>query len=65
MEKYNNYKYIEPGQIFRALSSNDNVISSYMKDTMAQGKMLSDSLAFDLFSMCSHLLEDGEYMLTD
>jgi len=65
LEKYNNYKYIEPGQIFRALSSNDNVISSYMKDTMAQGKMLSDSLAFDLFSMCSHLLEDGECMLTD
>ena len=65
LEKYNNYKYIEPGQIFRALSSNDNVISSYMKDTMAQGKMLSDSLAFDLFSMCFHLLEDGEYMLTD
>jgi hypothetical protein len=27
--------------------------------------MLSDTLAFDLFTMCTHLLEKDEYMLTD
>ena len=27
--------------------------------------MLADTLAFDLFSMCFHLLEHDEYMLTD
>ena len=65
LEEYPNFKYIEPGQIFRALSSNNNVISWYMKDTMAQWKMLPDTLAFDLFTMCFHLLEENELMLTD
>ena len=36
-----------------------------MKDTMAQWKMLADTLAFDLFNMCFHLIDDWEYMLTD
>ena len=65
LNEFTAYKYIEPGQIFRALSSNDNAISSYMKDTMAQWKMLADTLAFDLFNMCFHLIDDWEYMLTD
>jgi len=65
LQEYPNFKYIEPGQIFRALSSNENAISLYMKDTMAQWKMLADTLAFDLFNMCFNLLEQGELMLTD
>ena len=65
LEEYPNFKYIEPGQIFRALSSNANAISGFMKDTMAQWKMLPDTLAFDLFTMCFHLLESNELMLTD
>ena len=62
LEEYPNFKYIEPGQIFRALSSNANAISGFMKDTMAQWKMLPDTLAFDLFTMCFHLLESNEYI---
>ncbi|MDD2536983.1 MAG: nucleoside monophosphate kinase [Candidatus Absconditabacteria bacterium] len=65
LEKYSEYKYLEPGQIFRALSSNDNIISQHIKDRMAQGKMLDDNLAFDLFNMYGHLLGDDDHMLTD
>lgn len=57
MEDYPNYKYLEPGQIFRALTSNKNIISKHISERMSQWKMLDDSLALDLFSMYSHLLK--------
>lgn len=56
---------MEPGQIFRALTSNDNIISRHIAERMAQGKMLDDNLAFDMFNMYTHLLDKEDYMLTD
>ena len=60
-----NCKHLELWQIFRALSSNKNLISEYIADRMFQWKMLDDSLAFDLFDMCGHLLSQTDYMLID
>lgn len=65
MEDYPNYKYLEPGQIFRALTSNKNIISKHISERMSQWKMLDDSLALDLFSMYSHLLKKEDCMLND
>lgn len=65
LEENSSYKYLEPWQVFRALSSNENIISSYIKERMSQGKMLDDCLAFDLFDMYFHLLEDNQFILAD
>ena len=65
LKAFEHYKYLEPGNIFRALNSNTNLISEYVKDTIKKGKMVSDSLVFDLFRLCSHLLEPQEAFLID
>lgn len=65
MKDYPSYKYLEPWQIFRALTSNKNIISEHISDRMSQWKMLDDNLAFDLFSMYGHLLDKSDCMLTD
>lgn len=65
LKDFSDYKYLEPGQIFRALSSNKNIISDHIQERMSQWKMLDDSLAFDLFNMYGHLLSKTDYMLTD
>jgi adenylate kinase family enzyme len=36
LQNYPEYKYLEPGQIFRALSSNKNIISQHITERMAQ-----------------------------
>lgn len=65
LEKYPYYKYLEPGNVFRAITSNNNIISEYIKDRMKQGKMLDDNLTFDLFNMYYHLLEKDDMILID
>lgn len=65
LEDFPDYKYLEPGQIFRALSSNKNIISDHIQERMSQWKMLDDSLAFDLFNMYGHLLSKKNKMLLD
>jgi adenylate kinase len=65
MKDYPSYKYLEPWQIFRALTSNKNIISDHIVQRMSQWKMLDDNLAFDLFNMYGHLLTKDDCMLTD
>ena len=65
MKKFLNYEYLELGQIFRAITSNVNIISDHIKERMSQWKMLDDSLAIDLFSMYGHLLKKEDCMLID
>lgn len=65
MEKYSKYKYLEPWQVFRALTSNKNIISDHIYDRMSKWKMLDDKLAFDLFNMYFHLLDKDDLILTD
>ena len=59
------FRYLEPGNVFRAITSNDNIISQHIKERMAEGKMLDDSLVFDLFNMYYHLLKSDDLILAD
>lgn len=65
LEKHLDYRYLELGHIFRALTSNDNVISQHILERMSAGKLLDNSLACDMFNMYGHLITKQEYMLTD
>ena len=65
LSEFSSFKHLEPGQVFRAITSNDNIISEHIKDRMRQGKMLDDNLIFDLFNMYYHLLDHDTVMLTD
>lgn len=65
LRAFPSYKYLELGNIFRALNSNTNLVSSYLKESIKNGKMVKDSLVFDLFRLCSHLLDDNEALLLD
>ena len=48
LQEYPEFQYLEPGQIFRALNSNENLISNYVKETVARWEMVSDNLLFDV-----------------
>lgn len=65
MKKFNNYQYFEPGNIFRALKSNDNVLWKHISDRMRKWEMLDDKITFGLFDIYMHLLWDDEFMLVD
>lgn len=65
LKEFPTFKYLEPGNIFRALNGNSNMISQYIKETMKKGAMVKNSLVFDLFNLCSHLLEDNQSFLID
>lgn len=65
MEKITNYQYFEPGNIFRALKSNDNVLWKHIASRMKKGEMLDDKITFGLFDIYFHLLWDNEFMLVD
>lgn len=65
MKNIQGYQYFEPGQILRALKSNDNVLGEHIRDCMDQGKMVDDAIIFGLFDVYQHLLKPGEYMLID
>lgn len=58
LQEYPEFQYLEPGQIFRALNSNENLISNYVKETVARGEMVSDKLLFDLFTLCTHIVRE-------
>lgn len=63
LEKYPEFQYLEPGQIFRALNSNENLISNYVKETVARGEMVSDHLLFDLVNLCSHIVKEKPMLM--
>lgn len=65
MKKIQWYQYFEPGQIFRALKSNDNVLWEHIRDRMDQGKMVDDAITFWVFDIYQHLLKPWEHMLID
>ncbi len=65
MEHIKNLEYFEPGNIFRALNSNDNIIWKHVRDRMAKWEMLDDQTTYWLFDIYGHLLEKGNNMLLD
>ncbi|MDD3263130.1 MAG: nucleoside monophosphate kinase [Candidatus Absconditabacteria bacterium] len=65
MKKLEGYLYFEPGQIFRALKSNDNILGEHIRDRMDKGQMVDDAITFGVFDVYQHLLKPGNYMLID
>lgn len=65
LQKLSGYQYFEPGNIFRALKSNDNVLWQHIKDRMDAWKMVDDAITFGVFDIYQHLLGNGEHMLID
>jgi adenylate kinase family enzyme len=65
MNTLKSYQYFEPGNILRALKSNDNVLGNHIKTSMLQGKMVDDGVIFGLFDIYEHLLKPGQNMLID
>ncbi len=65
MKALKSYQYFEPGNILRALKSNDNVLGEHIKTSMDQGKMVDDAIVFGLFDIYQHLLRPGQNMLVD
>ncbi len=65
MKRLQGFLYFEPGQIFRALKSNDNVFWLHIKDRMDQWKLVDDAVTFGIFDIYKHLLHPWEYMLVD
>lgn len=63
--KLSEYQYFEPGNILRALKSNDNVLWEHIRDRMNSGQMVDDAIIFGLFDIYEHLLEDGQHMMID
>ena len=59
------YQYFEPGNILRALKSNDNVLWWHIRERMDRGEMLDDAILFGLFDIYFHLLKKDEHMMTD
>ena len=65
LEKLSEYQYFEPGNILRALKSNDNVLWEHIRDRMNSGQMVDDAIIFGLFDIYLHLLNDNQYMMID
>lgn len=65
LQKLSGYQYFEPGNILRALKSNDNVLWEHIRDSIREGKMVDDAVVFGLFDIYLHLLKKNEYMLVD
>jgi adenylate kinase len=65
LKKMRHYQYFEPGNIFRALKSNDNVIWAHIRERMDRGEMLDDAITFGVFDISCHLLKKGECFMTD
>ncbi len=65
LEEHPNYKYFEAWNIFRALSSNNNIFSNYVSARIQAWLLVEDKLVFWLFDCGSNLLNEWEYMLLD
>ena len=65
MKEFPSYKYLEPGNIFRALNSNTNMVSQYVKETMKKGGMVKICLVFDLFDLWLRLVEPKDSFFID
>ena len=65
LQKNQNYKYFEAGNIFRALSSNKNIFSDYVSSRIQAWLLVEDKLVFWLFDCGTNLLSQWEYILFD
>lgn len=65
LKKLPEYRYFEPGNILRALKSNDNILWEHIRDSINEWKMVDDAVVFGVFDIYGHLINPWEYMLVD
>ncbi len=66
MEKFSNqFKYFETWGILRALSSNDNAIWNYIKNTVDTWGLIKDDVTVAIFNVFLQTVEKWERLLVD
>ena len=67
LEKYPYaFRYLSTGDIFRALTSNDNAIGNYLHDRLTKGDLIDDTVTSSLFQTYFHTVrDDKKYMFLD
>ncbi len=64
-ELWNQIQYFEPWSIFRALTSNDNIVWDYAKAYTSVGKLLPDDFMKWVLGLVFASLEEGRQLLID
>ncbi|HMT00954.1 MAG TPA: nucleoside monophosphate kinase [Candidatus Absconditabacterales bacterium] len=60
-----NFSYFEPGNILRAIKSNDNAIGNYIRNVIDSGKLINESVILSLFDAYHATLLKDQGMLID
>lgn len=58
-------QYFEPGSVFRAFGSNDNIIGNYTRKYTSAGKLLPDEYFKNVLGLIFTCLEEGNRLLVD
>lgn len=61
----NKFKYFETWGVLRALSSNDNVIWNYIKNTLDSGWLIKDDVTVAIFNVFLQTVEKWDRLLVD
>ena len=59
------FEYFEPGKIYRAIKSNDNVIGTHVSQTMQEWKMIDEFITQKLFDIFFNFVDNDEVILID
>lgn len=59
------FVYFEPGSLFRALSSCNNVLGEYVGSVIDQWKPVHDGVTISLFDATLYTLQRGQHLLID
>lgn len=65
LNEHPNYKYFEAWNIFRALSSNENIFSDYISSRINKWLLVEDKLVFWLFEASMKILNEWDFVLFD
>jgi len=65
LNTFDHYVKFEPGQIYRALSKNENSIGDYVKKRTSQGKLVEDNVTISIFEAFYQTLDSNQAMILD
>ena len=66
MEKFQGqFKYFETWETLRTLSSTDNAIWNYLRDSLENGKLIKDEVVVELFKVFLQTIELEDHLLLD
>jgi adenylate kinase family enzyme len=65
LERLDKHISFEPGQIFRALTKNDNLLGNYVKERTHKGMLVEDNMTISIYEACCQTLEVDQFLLLD